>query len=350
MAFTFQELVAQFLTTRRAYEFETVEFVTRRHDADLVPNLDRLLAHIASSYGYFTALSYETQGINDNGSDVTVRYRELGTESDDPPRVLGFQVKSHIELTEKSAMSVIKAQRDDAFRKIPGLTHYYIVLCADEGPLRKRLNAIRAEFANVDRTTVISPVQALRFYRYEAFQIDGQVKRLVDDKDVVLREFQKVLAGIGSDSAKALLCFLAVNLLVRGTPQLRVREILQGPLGSVYRKLIDAAIAQEERLEKLRETANKLYELEGEVFDDDGEDEDPETLAIPSFDPANALAFDIEHLEGTFLEHSHDGEHVSLLVPAIAPVVAVAAEALVRYEYPENELVPYLLDIAGVDI
>ncbi len=349
MAFSFQELLEQFLTARRAYEFETVEFVARRHNDDLVPGLDRLLSQIASSYGYFTALSFETQGINDNGSDVTVRFRDLGSDPDALHRVLGFQIKSHTELLDKGIVSTIKAQRDDAFRKIPDLAHYYIVLCADEVTLKKRLNAVRAEFINADRTTVISPVQALRFYHYEPFHIDGQVKRLVDEKDVVLREFQAALVDIPTDTAKALVCFLTAILLSDGTPSVTVRDVLHGPLGVVYGRLIEAAIAQEKRLVVARGTADELYDLEGDVFDDQGA-HDVATLIIPSLDADTALAIDIAHIEGDFSQQSHDGEYLSLMVKSVTPIIAVAAEAIVRYDYSLNDLIPYLLDVAGLDI
>ena len=99
MAFSFRDLVDQFLTGRRTLEYETERFELMRHDRDLVTQVDNQLARIAAAYGYFTALSFETQGINDNGSDVSVRFRDLATEEDAPTRVLGFQIKSHLELT-----------------------------------------------------------------------------------------------------------------------------------------------------------------------------------------------------------------------------------------------------------
>src|SRR5690349_998345 len=119
---SYRDLVDQLLTGSRTFEFETEAFVAMKHDRDLIPGVDTRLARIAEAYGYFTALSFETQGINDNGSDVSVRYRDLGVQEDTSYRVLGFQLKSHKELTDKNVVATIKAQRDDAFRKIPELT------------------------------------------------------------------------------------------------------------------------------------------------------------------------------------------------------------------------------------
>lgn len=151
-------------------------------------------------------------------------------------------------------------------------------------------------------------------------------------------------------SAKGLLCYLAANLLLRGSASVRVGDILEGPLGSVYRKLIAAAEAQEERLDRAREAARNMDDLEGEDFDDEDGQRDILTLAISSFDAPTALAFDIEHLEGTFSEQSHDGAYISILISPSVPVIALAAESIVRYDYTESDLVPYLLDIAGVEM
>jgi hypothetical protein len=214
--FSFRDLVDQFLTSRRTFEFETSAFTTMLHDKHLVAKVQNQLTQIAEAYGYFTALVFETQGINDNGSDVSVRFRDLGTESDGPSRVLAYQIKSHAELAQKDVVQKIKAQRDDAFRKIPELAHYYVLLCGDELKLKRRLNAIRAEFLKAERTTVVSPSQALRFIRYEEYQIDAQVKRLMDESDSVLREMVADLSLL-SDTAKALVCYLACQLLSHGT-------------------------------------------------------------------------------------------------------------------------------------
>jgi hypothetical protein len=340
---SFRDLVDQFLTASRTFEFETEAFVTMKHDRDLVTGFDTRLARIAESYGYFTALSFETQGINDAGSDVSVRYRDLGVDPDGPHRVLGFQLKSHVELTVKDVVSTIKAQRDDAFRKIPDLAHYYIVLCGFEQQLKKRFNAVRAEFLHAPRTTVVSPVQALRFLRYELYQIDSRVKRGMDESDIVLREMRQSLDGL-SDTAKVLVCSMAARVISYGSTTIDIGDLASGPVGRAYQRVIEEAQRNEARVAQARAEA-EMYDRGDEI----DEREDDGDLEIASLDPATAIAVDLEQLEGDFVEQSHNGNQLSLLLAPAAAVLAVASDAVVRYGYTGEGVVPYLLDLAGVE-
>src|SRR5665213_95072 len=342
MQFTFRDIVEQFLTRRSAYEYETEEFVSLQHDRDLVTGIDQQLDRIASAYGYFTALSFETQGINDNGSDVSVRYRDLGTDGEAPTRVLGFQIKSHSELTNADTVAKIKAQRDDAFRKIPDLEHYYILLCGYEKKLKKRFNAIRAEFLKAERTTVVSPTNVLPFLRYESFQIDAQVKRVMDETDVVLKAMRQSL-DMSTDTAKALACYLCAHLLATGSPTTPIVDLREGFVGNLYDRVIAAARDRKERLE----TAREIYDLGDEI---DEFEEEEGSLSISSLDSDTALASDIEQLNREVAEQSANGGSLTLMVAAATAVVAVAADAMVRYGYSHKEVVPYLLDLAGVDL
>lgn len=347
MPFSIRELIEQFLTSRRVYAYETEAFVRMKHDHDLVAGTDIQLSRIAEAYGFFTALTFETQGLNDNGSDVSIRYRDLGSDEDAPAQILGFQIKSHVELAASDVMAKLKAQRDDAFRKIPNLTHYYILLCADENGLKTRLNAIRAEFLGAERTTVVSPTQALPFLRYEPFQVNAQVKRMMDKNDRVLTAMRESL-DMPSDTAKAVACYLSAHLLFAGTPTVAVSELRGGLLGQLYNRIVDAARERERRQQEARKADEEAYNLGDEI--DYFEDEDQSTLKILSLDSETALADDIEQLEREFVEQSSDGNSLTLMNPAAAPVIAVASDAMVRYDYGLEDVVPYLLDLAGVEL
>jgi len=344
---SFRDLVDQFVTVRSVFEFETADFQRMKHDRDLVSGIRSRLARVAQAYGYFTALTHETQGINDNGSDVSVVYKHLGADGEAPRRVLGFQIKSHIELTTDDAMGKLKAQRDDALRKIPNLEHYYILLCGDETKLKKRLNAIRSEFLNAERTTVVSPVYALRLLRLEEFQIDAQVKRLMDDQDVVLRSMRDALESL-EDTGKALVASLCANLVTTGDASMKLSELKSGSVARLYDRVIAVAKAREEAREADRERTQRVYDLGDEVEEYD--DSDDYTLRITRLDRDDLFASDIDSIVGDLAEQSGDGEVLTLQINAAAPVVAVAADAMVRYGYNEDQLLPYLLDLAGVDL
>jgi hypothetical protein len=345
---SFRDIVDQFISVRSVMEFETADFRGMRHDRDLVPGIRSRLARVAQAYGYFTALTHETQGINDNGSDVSVVYRLMDADGEAPRRVLGFQVKSDSELSNDDVMGKLKAQRDDALRKIPNLEHYYILLCGDESRLKKRLSAIRSEFLNAERTVVLSPMHVMRFLRLEEYQIDAQVKRSMDEQDVVLRAMRDSLESL-EDTGKVLVIALAARLVSTGDASMRIPELQYGATGRMYDRIIAAAEARASATDAAhRDHLERLYDLGEEV--DCFEDPGSHTLRITSLNRDDLFASDINDIVGDLVEQTNDGDLLTLQVDSAAPVVAVAADALVRYSYSEDELLPYLLDLAGVDV
>jgi hypothetical protein len=99
-----------------------------------------------------------------------------------------------------------------------------------------------------------------------------------------------------------------------------------------------------------------VHEAQSSEYDDEladilGEDVvDWGTLTISSLDAKTALAVDLEVLSREFIEQSQPGESISLRVPSATTVIAVAADATVRYGYTIEDTVLYLLDLAGVEI
>lgn len=342
MAFSYRELLEQFLTARRTSASDTGAFIAMKHDRDLVPGMQERLTRISEAYGFFTALSYETQGITDNGADVSVRFRELHAAADSAHAVIGFQIKSHEELKDAAAVAKLKAQRDDAFRKIPGLAHYYIVLCAAEGALKKRLNAIRSEFLGASQTTVVDPAQALRFYRRTLLQIDSQVKVLMDESDKVLLLLRREL-DTGSATTKALVCSLVARFVLTGDLDVPVANLMEGALKHQY----DIAVLEAERTQAHVAAMEESYNLGDEV--DEGEDlpSGLTHLLDGGLENGSALAADLSNVEGDFIEQSPDGQTVRLLLNRLPAAIAVAADAVVRFDYTANEVVEYLLDLAG---
>jgi hypothetical protein len=127
-----------------------------RHNADILPEVQVQLEAVLDARGKFESIVYDTQGIHDAGSDIVLRYRV----SDKPDDYVGFQVKSFGDLSKKGYLQEPKAQRDDSFRNISRLQHYFLLVCTDGIAHKNRIREIAAAFRSADRTEVIEPAFA----------------------------------------------------------------------------------------------------------------------------------------------------------------------------------------------
>jgi hypothetical protein len=100
-----------------------------KHDADILPRLQAQLEMLLEVYGKFEPVVYNTQGMHDDGADVVIRFRPENADED--WELIGFQVKSFDDLANPKYMRELKAQRDDAFRKVVGMRDYFLLLCTD---------------------------------------------------------------------------------------------------------------------------------------------------------------------------------------------------------------------------
>ena len=78
--------------------------------------------------------------------------------------------------------------------------------------------------------------------------------------------------------------------------------------------------------------------------DDDYEDED--TVELEEFEPQ--LVLDIELLENDILERDASSETYRILTHQLRRLTAIAIDALVRYEYKEDQLYTYMFSAIGV--
>jgi hypothetical protein len=118
---------------------------------------------VLAALNKFEPIVYNTQGILDEGTDVAVRYR-TSNEGDEERELIGFQVRSYGDLCKADYMKDLKAQRDDSFRKVCGLSYHFILPCTDAEVHAKKVRKIQAEFRTAERTKVIDdgPSKAVR--------------------------------------------------------------------------------------------------------------------------------------------------------------------------------------------
>ena len=290
------------------------------------------------AYGRFEPVVYDCQGINDSGSDVTVR---VNPQSKDP-QLICFQVKSFDDLTKPTYLQELKAQRDDSFRKVRGLLHYFIILCTDAVKHREKIRSVAAEFRSAERTEVIEPGYAYTFLNLPKTRIEALVTRVMEAEDYV---FQLALRNldVASPSAKALGVFMIVKFTLTGNIRFTSNQLLQEPLlRSIYKEL------RERQASLLDET--QIEELSCEdAHDSDGNDPEDfwaeKPLQLADFE--DQLTADIDLLEN-LIETDTVSDGLVLRNNEALALTALATDALVRYNYAEEELISYMFNLVGV--
>ena len=181
---TIQESIARLPRFQRAPDRVTRRFRNLKHNADILPKLQTQLETALNAYERFETVVYDCQGINDSGSDICV---QIDPDRKDP-HLICFQVKSFEDITKNAYLQELKAQRDDSFRKVRGLQHYFIILCTDVSKHRERIRSIMAEFRSAERTEVIEPAYAYTFLNLPNTRIEALVTRLMEYEDYVFRQ------------------------------------------------------------------------------------------------------------------------------------------------------------------
>jgi len=332
--------ITRLLRYQRAPVSITRNFSAWKHNSDLLPKLQIQLEVILEAYGKFEPVVYDTQGIRDDGVDIALRYYPEG--SSDQQQLIGFQVKSFDDLLSSDYLQGLKAQRDDAFRKVVGLSYYFIMLCTDAKKHHDKMRQIAAEFRSADRTEIIEPAYAYTFLQYPKTRIEAWIKRTFEAGDLVFKRALETLE-MPNPSARALAIFLAVKHVLSGSPRYAIEDLTRSfTLRAVYDDL-------RKRQEELLDIANQVA-LERDTKKAEGEEyetyDDEEPIQLADFE--QQIAQDLELLENDLVDMDSGSHNIVLRTDALRPVVAVVADALVRYEHNESDLLAYMFSVMGV--
>ncbi len=332
--------VTRLLRYQRIPEAATARFRTWKHDADILAKLQQQLETFLAAHGKFREIIYNTQGILDDGSDIVIRVPPL--ENDTSPRLICFQAKSFNDLTKDSYMQELKAQRDDSLRKVHGLEYYFLLLCTDmtDHKHKKKVHNIMAEFRSAPLTEVIEPAYAYTFLHHPLTRIDAFVKRTVEEEDIVFKEAMLELENLESPSARALTIYLAVKAITTGELIFQQDGLLSSSrLHGIYRNL-------REKQASLLENAAEMQPSQPHDDDNNYWGEQDEPIQIAEFD--DQLAADLENMEAGVVEAVTGTQALQFLPDQTRALSAVITDALARYEYGENQLMEYMLDVMGV--
>lgn len=318
-----------------------------KHNRDILPKLQHQLEVILDAYGKFRPIVYDTQGIRDDGVDIALSYFPEGNSAE--RQMLGFQAKSFDDLTPANYLQSIKAQHDDAFRKVRGLQYYYILLCTDAKAHTEKIRAIEAEYRSDNRTEIIEPAFAYTFLHHPKTRIDALIKRTFEADDIVFRRAFDALDQT-SPSARVLAIFLAVKSTLTGETAYSTDSIFEEPLlRSTYDTL---RLQQQELLESARQAVAERFaapageEPEDEYATDVAEiDDDPPQIAEFTQQVAN----DLDLLNGDVVDaDSGSSSKIKFRAAQQLPLVAVIADARARYEHSYEELLAYMFNVMGV--
>ena len=336
------DLIDHFTRMQRSREEDTSDFANQKHNRDLLPRLQERVENILYAYGTFHPIVYDIQGPSDAGADVLVVLRPRAEDQGGQVKTIGFQVKSDNEIGNKKTLSLLKAQRDDSFRKIDGLTAYYILLCADMRSHRERVRLITSEFRTADRTVVVEPTFAHHLLNLPLRRIEGIVSRAHQAEDVVFQKAIDVFNRVSSYSAGALLAYIALWIIFDGG-SLTLRDIQEdSSLHGFYEDLaeeVDDAIAVADRGE-----TQKVVSRGTQRVDSDGI-----LIAEPMGDFEEALATDLELLDGNVIDMDTSSDGIKVIREEILPIVAVLSDAVLRYDLDRQQSLEYAYNLFGLE-
>jgi hypothetical protein len=344
-----QDITMRLMRYQRTPDKITSGFKRWKHNKDILPILQRQLEMILWSYGKFQPIVYDTQGILDDGSDLILRHREDSTV-DQEFKIISFQVKSYDDLRKKNYMQELKAQRDDSFRKVLGLSYYFLVLCTDGVEHKNKIRNIAAEFRSAEKTEVIEPGYAYTFMHHPQTRIDAFVKRTLEAEDIVFKKALDVIE-FSSPSARALAIFIAVQFATGKTSTDQNLITTDHSLKTMYDELRikQASLLKEFEAEE-EEQKTKLSTVKANEEDDQEEDdwytEEEEPEQIAEFE--EQVVHDLDLLEDDLIDLDTTSNQVIIRAQEILPLSAVIIDAFVRYEYDENEILPYMFNLFGV--
>ncbi len=329
---TAADIIERFIRYERSLQRETSQFEHLTHNADLCPAVQRQLERIMDAFSGFIPLVYDTQGPRDDGVDVLARSEREG-DSESTPDLIGFQIKSHKEFRQKDFFLKLKAQRDDACRKVRGLTHYYILLCTDEAANKDTIRNIEQEFRSARQTFVIEPSYVHYFLNLSQTRIEGFVTRALSSEDIVFRRALEMVQ-VSAQSAGVLAVHLAAHYM--GHPATLQELQRSGELRTYYDIFLKAK----------RQAADLALEL-GRVGAGRGDEDDMvQEDTLEDLDFETLLARDLELLNTSLVDLA--GTLVTCREADLLPVTALLVDARVRYDLAPKDIVPYALDALGL--
>jgi hypothetical protein len=314
----YSEIVCDLLQSRRAEPSATEVFKHWKHDADLCPKLRNQIEAIFSGFKKYHTVSYDIQGLKDQGTDVL-----LIEWVDDQKEFVCFQVKGEWDLAQNSYLQTLKAQYFDTRTRYGSkLKAYYILVCYSivaeasktgqpvvDKARKEKVKGIIREFALETNVRVVEPEYAAWFLSLNTIRIDAIIRSRFGDQDVVFKEARNLVRDLGV-MEKIILLFILWLHLFHNKATVTADEIIHSP------------------------DMQRLHQRIAEQADD----------LLYDFD--YQIAHDLETLQNNFVECDSTGGF-SLPLQSVQPLAILMMDGSVRYNYQDAELLEYTLRILG---
>jgi hypothetical protein len=317
----YSQIVCDLLEARRSEPSATEVFLTLKHDKDLCPRFQKQIERIFSGFKKYHNVSYDIQGLKDEGVDVL-----LIEWVDGQKEFVGFQIKGEWDLSQKDFLQKLKAQLHDARARYGSrLKVYYIVLCysiVSEDKKSKRLGVDKArqekvksiirDFAKESDVRVVEPEFAARFLSLSSVNIDAIIKSRFGNQDIVIKEALALTSDL-SMMEKVVLLFLLWLHLFQNQASASAEEIMQSP------------IIQDLHQTLSREAEHLFYDFEYQI------------------------THDVETLQNKLIDCDSNGQF-SIRLDLVKPLVVLMMDGSVRYQHGDQALLEYTLRLLeGLD-
>lgn len=216
-----KRLIANALQYSSAPVSETASLRNLKHDADLLPRIQGQLRTILDAFHRDSAATYDIQGLSDHGCDLLVRL-----ESASSCAFIGFQVKSHSELSEPGIVNKLLLQYSAASDHYAPMLNFYVVLAADLTAADSRKSVVRnihQAFSLKPKVRVVDPLYTATFLGLTPSAIDSLTTQTMRTGDPVLTAAKGDLHRHPLDAAIILLMVVGV---VEGRFHVSMDELL----------------------------------------------------------------------------------------------------------------------------
>jgi hypothetical protein len=374
-----RRLIANALQYSSAPVFQTAVLQNLKHDADLLPRIQRQIRILLDGFHRDTAVTYDIQGLHDYGCDILVRLQTGSATS-----YVGLQVKSHEELLDFSVVNKLTIQHVRANDRYAPMLDFYIVLAAnldEKGKHHAVIRGIHQEFSTRRGVHVVDPLYVATFLRLSPVAMDGLITRTMRTGDPVLASATSDLSRHPLHSAIILRLVVA---MVEGRTWLSTNDLIADTwlqavcetmpiarlMGTPFEQPHDRPYRHENDLREALALPMTSEEIEIQEWDDDDfdwwfhysesgffENISPDLLVhllgveSPTSDSAagrlaECLPEAFELLEDDLVvDTEHESNRVSIQIESHLALFALAAEGKVKHEFDSQELVDYVVQL-----
>jgi hypothetical protein len=335
------KIVDELLRYREGSILSTKTFRRFKHNEHLCPAIENKLNTVIEFLNKFHNVAYDVQGIHDRGTDVLLRDVEGEAEE---THYIAFQIKSYEDLKSQDYLKQLRSQCFEAQNEYKTkLEQYYILLCTDKSEHENQIREIKKAFGTSSGVIVIDPQYATTFLRLNEIRIAAVVESVLRKDDLVYRKARDTVEDLTPTEA-ALSIAIVYQSLIDQRANLAMDLIRNSKfVKEIYKRVPDYPrdyyFFYDEDLRNIDEEDEE---------NDDSKENVEETPEDRKRDFDTRLSEDLDVLDGKLFSINGESGEIELDYNYGLPIQAILLDAMVRYEYKDEELLNYILNALGV--